>query len=122
MSPLLRFHSLTVSMPVQGSRPGEAARTEDRHRHLCRSPADEHIAGMLRFTDSELEEQLRKETGKAPISPARFYSFTDVEENTMEQILKARSHPWISQDVPVRGSSTASTPVGSAKCSPTKRP
>jgi carbonic anhydrase len=59
--------------------------------------------GMLRFTDNELEERLRKETGRAPIAPAKFYSFTDVEGNTREQIQKARSHPWISQEVPVRG-------------------
>ncbi len=59
--------------------------------------------GMLRFTDGQLEDRLRKETGLAPIAPARFYSFTDAEENTKEQIQKARSHPWISQDVPVRG-------------------
>src|ERR1700684_3556037 len=32
---------------------------------------------------------LRKETGRAPIAPARFYSFTDAEENTREQIHKA---------------------------------
>jgi len=59
--------------------------------------------GMLRFTDSDFEARLRKETGQAPIAPARFYSFTDAEENTKEQIRKARSHPWISQEVPVRG-------------------
>ena len=59
--------------------------------------------GMLRFTDDELEDRLRKETGRAPIAPAKFYSFTDAEANTKEQIFKARSHPWISPDVPVRG-------------------
>jgi carbonic anhydrase len=59
--------------------------------------------GMLRFADSELEERLRNETGKAPIAPARFYSFTDAEANTREQVQKARSHPWISQEVPIRG-------------------
>ncbi|HEY2278565.1 MAG TPA: carbonic anhydrase [Streptosporangiaceae bacterium] len=59
--------------------------------------------GMLRFTDDELEARLRKETGRAPIAPAKFYSFTDAEENTREQIQKARSHPWISPEVPVRG-------------------
>jgi carbonic anhydrase len=59
--------------------------------------------GMLRFTDNELEDRLRKETGRAPIAPAKFYSFTDAEANTKEQIQKARSHPWISPDVPVRG-------------------
>ena len=59
--------------------------------------------GMLRFTDREFEDRLRKETGQAPIAPARFYSFTDAEENTREQVRKARSHPWISQEVPIRG-------------------
>jgi carbonic anhydrase len=59
--------------------------------------------GMLRFTDDEFEQRLRKETGEAPIAPARFYSFTDAEQNTREQIQKARSHPWISKDVPIRG-------------------
>jgi carbonic anhydrase len=59
--------------------------------------------GMTTFTDSELEERLRDETGLSPIAPARFYSFTDAEQNTREQIQKTRSHPWISADVPVRG-------------------
>jgi carbonic anhydrase len=59
--------------------------------------------GMLKFADREMADRLRKETGQVPIAPARFYSFTDVEENTREQMQKARSHPWISPDVPVRG-------------------
>jgi carbonic anhydrase len=59
--------------------------------------------GLTKFTDSEMEDRLRKQTGMAPIAPAKFYSFTDAEANTKEQIQKARSHPWISPDVPVRG-------------------
>ncbi len=59
--------------------------------------------GMLRFTDNELEDRLRKETGQAPIAPAKSCSFTDAEANTKEQIQKARSHPWIAPEVPVRG-------------------
>src|SRR5271170_8329436 len=59
--------------------------------------------GMLRFADGEFEDRLRKETGRAAIAPARFYSFTDAVENTKEQIQKARSHPWIAPDIPVRG-------------------
>jgi carbonic anhydrase len=59
--------------------------------------------GMTTFSDAEFEESLRKETGHAVIAPSRFFSFTDVEENTREQMQKARSHPWISSDVPVRG-------------------
>jgi carbonic anhydrase len=59
--------------------------------------------GMLKFNDSAMEDRLRKETGMAPIAPAKFYSFTDAEANTKEQIQKVRSHPWISKEVPVRG-------------------
>jgi carbonic anhydrase len=59
--------------------------------------------GMSKFVGSELEDRLREDTGTAPIAPATFYSFTDVEQNTREQVQKARSHPWISPDVPVRG-------------------
>jgi len=59
--------------------------------------------GMLKFTDAEMADRLRKETGQAQIVPARFYSFTDVEENTREQMQKARLHPWVPRDVPVRG-------------------
>ena len=59
--------------------------------------------GMTTFTDADLEQRLRAETGKSPIAPAKFYSFTDAEENTREQVQKVRSHPWISADVPVRG-------------------
>jgi carbonic anhydrase len=59
--------------------------------------------GMTTFTDDELEARFRKETGSAPIAPARFYSFTDADQNTREQIQKTTSHPWISPDVPVRG-------------------
>jgi carbonic anhydrase len=59
--------------------------------------------GLTKFKDNEMEDRLRKETGQSPIAPARFYSFTDVEANTKEQIRKARSHPWISPDVPIRG-------------------
>jgi carbonic anhydrase len=33
----------------------------------------------------------------------RFFSYTDPEENTREQIKKVRSHPWIAKDIPVRG-------------------
>jgi carbonic anhydrase len=78
-----------------------------RHRDQPAAPATgrnhDTDCGMLRFTDSDLEDRLRKETGRAPIAPASFYSFTDPVKNTKEQIQKARSHPWISPEVPIRG-------------------
>ncbi|MCS5732791.1 beta-class carbonic anhydrase [Herbiconiux daphne] len=59
--------------------------------------------GVTTFTDDELQQRLRDETGMSPIAPSRFYSFTDTEQNTREQMQKARSHPWIAAEVPVRG-------------------
>jgi carbonic anhydrase len=59
--------------------------------------------GLTLSTDDAFEERLRKETGIATLAPERFFSFTDPAENTKEQIQKARPHPWISPDVPIRG-------------------
>lgn len=59
--------------------------------------------GMLTFTDQELSDRLKLETGQFPIAPARFYAFTDLEDNVREQIHKVRSHPWIPPALPVRG-------------------
>ena len=59
--------------------------------------------GMLTFKDEELSDRLELETGQSPVAPARFYTFTDLEQNVREQIRKVRSHPWIPGDIPVRG-------------------
>lgn len=59
--------------------------------------------GMTTFHDSDLIDKLEDKTGSAPIAPARFYAFSDVEENTRLQIHKVKSHPWIAKGTPVRG-------------------
>jgi carbonic anhydrase len=59
--------------------------------------------GMLTFKDEELAEKLRKSTGSEGVAPSRFHAFTDLEEDVLRQIQKARSHPWIPSDVPIRG-------------------
>lgn len=59
--------------------------------------------GMLTFTGDDLAATLQQETGTAPVTPARFYTFTDLEENVGQQIRKVRSHPWIPENIPVRG-------------------
>jgi carbonic anhydrase len=59
--------------------------------------------GMLTFKDEELTTQLQQATGKAPVVPARFFAFTDLEENVRQQIRKVKSHPWIPESLPVRG-------------------
>lgn len=59
--------------------------------------------GMLTFQDEELAATLLQETGKMPVTPARFYTFTDLGENVRQQMRKIRSHPWIPESVRVRG-------------------
>ena len=59
--------------------------------------------GMLTFEGEELASRLRSETGQAPVVPARFLTFTDLEENVREQIRKVRSHPWLPGTLAVRG-------------------
>lgn len=59
--------------------------------------------GFTTFTDDELNQKLVAATGDALPSPMRFFSYKDPEQNTLEQIKKVRSHPWIAKDVAVRG-------------------
>jgi carbonic anhydrase len=59
--------------------------------------------GMLTFKDEELAARLQQATGMAPVVPARFLAFTDLEQNVRQQIRKVKSHPWIPESLPVRG-------------------
>ena len=66
--------------------------------------------GMLRFTDREFEERLRKETGQAPIAPRG-----STASPTLRRTPKSRSRRpgyihGISPDVPVRGFVMTSAP------------
>jgi len=59
--------------------------------------------GMLTFKDEDLATKLERETGKTPVIPARFLAFSDLEKNVREQIRKVRSHPWVPENLRVRG-------------------
>src|SRR3954452_6943234 len=59
--------------------------------------------GFTTFTDEELNARLAASTGDSSPAPMRFFSFKDPEQNTLEQIDKVRSHPWIEKTIPVRG-------------------
>jgi carbonic anhydrase len=59
--------------------------------------------GMLTFKDDDLRTRLVNSTGKLAVVPARFYAFSDLEQNVREQVLKLRTHPWIPQQITVRG-------------------
>ena len=59
--------------------------------------------GLLTFTDDHLREKLQTLTGVTSETPARFHTFTDLEENVRAQVQKIKTHPWIPGDVAVRG-------------------
>ncbi|MGH9449389.1 MAG: beta-class carbonic anhydrase [Terriglobia bacterium] len=59
--------------------------------------------GMLKFKEEGLAAKLRKQTGAAAVAPARFYAFSNLEEDLREQVEKVKSHPWIPKNIPVRG-------------------
>jgi carbonic anhydrase len=59
--------------------------------------------GMLTFKDEELSAKLRKSTGTAAVVPTEFHAFVDLAEDVRLQVEKARSHPWIPKDIPIRG-------------------
>ena len=59
--------------------------------------------GMLTFKDEELEAKLEAATNAAAVSPQRFYAFPDLEKNVRQQIQRVKSHPWIPENISVRG-------------------
>src|SRR3954451_1098759 len=59
--------------------------------------------GFTTFNDDELNARLAVSTGDPSPMPMRFFAYKDPEQNTREQIIKVRSHPWIGKDIPVRG-------------------
>ena len=59
--------------------------------------------GMLTFKDDELHTKLQQQTRTTAVVPAHFYAFTNLEENVRQQIQKVKSHPWVPNQIPVRG-------------------
>ena len=59
--------------------------------------------GMLTFKDDDLRARLEQKTGAKSASPARFYSFSSLEENVRQQVQKVKSHPWLPNTITVRG-------------------
>ncbi len=59
--------------------------------------------GMLSFNDQKLREKLEKGSGTATVAPYHFFAFKNLEKNVRTQIQKVKSHPWIPENIPVRG-------------------
>ena len=60
--------------------------------------------GLTGLSEEELRRLVISRTGSdAVAAPSRFFTFNIVEENVRDQIQKLRRHPWIPQNIPVRG-------------------
>ncbi len=58
--------------------------------------------GMATFTDDQLREQLRRDTG-VDASGVDFLTFDDLEESVRQDVRTIRESPLIPDDIPVRG-------------------
>ncbi|MDQ4076185.1 MAG: carbonic anhydrase [Chloroflexota bacterium] len=59
--------------------------------------------GMLTFTNNELRERLHQQTGTMAETPKHFHTFRDLETSIREQVRTVKAHPWLPDDLPVRG-------------------
>jgi carbonic anhydrase len=59
--------------------------------------------GLMRRPEDELRRLVVSRSGSDAISPERFFSFTDIEQNVRHQLQKLKSHPWIPDAIAVRG-------------------
>jgi carbonic anhydrase len=59
--------------------------------------------GFTTFTNDELNKKMAATTGDASPAPMDFFAFQDPEQHTREQLKMVRSHPWIGENIPVRG-------------------
>ena len=59
--------------------------------------------GMLTFKDHDLMERLKRETGAMSVVPSAFHTFTNLDQNVREQVMKLRAHPWLPKQIPIRG-------------------
>ncbi len=58
--------------------------------------------GMLTFTDEQLREKLKSETGH-DVSHLHFHSFTNVEQSVRNQLEKLRNHPLLIPGTDIHG-------------------
>ena len=59
--------------------------------------------GMLNFKEQKLRDGLIRATGKMAVVPVQFHGFSNLEQNVREQVHKLKAHPWIPQEISIRG-------------------
>ena len=59
--------------------------------------------GLMHATEEELMQRVRGRSGTDALAPARFHAFKNIDENVRHQMQRLRAHPWVPQNIPVRG-------------------
>ncbi len=59
--------------------------------------------GLQNLAENELRARLRARTGREAEQPGHFHAFADLQENVREQVRRVRSHPWLPEQISVRG-------------------
>jgi carbonic anhydrase len=59
--------------------------------------------GLMLTSEQDLRTRIQNRAGTAAISPAFFYAFQNIDENVRHQLQKLRTHPWVPEEVTVRG-------------------
>ena len=59
--------------------------------------------GLMQASEEEIRGRILSRTGCDAPAPTSFHSFTDLYQNVRCQMEKVRSHPWVPNEVPVRG-------------------
>ncbi len=59
--------------------------------------------GLMHAGEDELMQRVRSRSGTDALAPQRFFAFKDVDENVRHQMQRLRAHPWVPQNLPVRG-------------------
>ena len=53
--------------------------------------------GLLNLAEDRLVDELEHATGRAAVSPAAFYGFSDLDANVRRQVRRVRDHPWLGE-------------------------
>ena len=59
--------------------------------------------GLMHTSEEDLRTSIQNRAGTAAVTPAFFYTFSNLEENVRHQLHKLRTHPWIPEAVVIRG-------------------
>src|SRR6204780_4610128 len=59
--------------------------------------------GLMHTNEQDLRSKIKSSTGITSEAPATFHTFQDIDENVRTQLQTLHAHPWIPNEMTVRG-------------------